>query len=115
MTVCHSIQNVKYAITYMNGVSLRTPADIGALIRARRRELGLDQAELAEMAGVSRLWINQVEGGKPGAGLGLVLRTLAALGIEISEGAPIPGADVPDVITPDINAIIENARTVSRK
>ncbi len=94
---------------------IRTPADIGALIRARRRELGYDQAQLAEIAGVSRLWINQVERGKPGAGLGLVLRTLAALGIELSENGPNPGAETPSVITPDINAIIENARRVEQK
>ena len=39
-------------------VTLRNPADIGALIRARRRTLGLEQAELAARAGVSRLWIS---------------------------------------------------------
>jgi HTH-type transcriptional regulator / antitoxin HipB len=109
------MQAEKHTIEYMANPALRTPSDIGALIRARRRELGLDQAKLAEMAGVSRLWISQLEGGKPGAGLGLVLRTLAALGIEMSERGAGPGADAPDVITPDINAIIENARTVSRK
>ncbi len=99
----------------MINLPLRTPADIGALIWARRRELGYTQAELAEMAGVSRLWINQLERGKSGAGLGLVLRTLAALGIELSEYGPNPYNDLPPVITPDINAIIENARTVIRK
>jgi HTH-type transcriptional regulator/antitoxin HipB len=100
---------------YMIGLPLRTPADIGALIWARRKELGCTQGELAEMAGVSRLWINQLERGKPGAGLGLVLRTLAALGIKLSECGPNPYRDAPPVITPDINAIIENARTVIRK
>ena len=109
------MHNEKHAIDYMIRLPLRTPADIGALIRARRRELGFDQAKLAEMAGVSRLWINQVERGKPGAGLGLVLRTLAQLGIELSEYAPSLHTDVPPVITPDINAIIENARTIKQK
>lgn len=112
--------NEKNAIDYMIRLPLRTPADIGALIRARRRELGYDQAQLAEIAGVSRLWINQVEKGKPGAGLGLVLRTFGALGIELTGGPPDGSAsdidsDLPRIITPDINAIIENARTVSRK
>ena len=103
----------------MISLPLRTPADIGALIRARRRELGYNQTMLAEMAGVSRLWINQLERGKPGAGLGLVLRTLGALGIELTGGDAGSGYDVdatlPRIITPDINAIIENARTVDRK
>jgi HTH-type transcriptional regulator / antitoxin HipB len=51
----------KDAITYMVQITLRTPADVGALIKDRRRSLGLDQAELAERIGVARLWVNQVE------------------------------------------------------
>lgn len=62
---------------------IRTPKDIGATIREGRRTLALDQATLAEKVGVSRLWINQVERGKPGASMGLVLRTFAVLGIEL--------------------------------
>lgn len=90
---------------------LRTPKDIGALIRDRRRRLGLDQAELAEKVGVSRLWVNQVERGKPGAGLGLILRALAALGVDLAAdiGEP-PSQDAEAVVTPDINAIVEAAR-----
>ncbi|MCM0021723.1 MAG: helix-turn-helix domain-containing protein [Tagaea sp.] len=68
-------------------VRLRTPKDFGAAIRARRRLLGWGQAELAKRVGVSRLWVNQVESGKPGAGLGLVLRTLGALGLTLKAGA----------------------------
>jgi HTH-type transcriptional regulator / antitoxin HipB len=72
------------AFAYMVQITLRTPADIGALIKDRRRALGFDQAELAARIGVGRLWVNQVERGKPGASLGLVLRALAALGLELS-------------------------------
>lgn len=69
------------------GVGLRTPKDIGAAIRARRRLLGWGQAELAKRVGVSRLWVNQIESGKSGAGLGLVMRTLGALGLTLKAGA----------------------------
>lgn len=62
---------------------IRTARDIGALIREERLRTGWDQATLAKQAGVSRLWINQVERGKPGASVGLVLNTLSALGIEL--------------------------------
>lgn len=89
----------------MSGTVIRTPANLGALIRDRRRGLGLDQAELADRVGVSRLWINQVERGKPGAGIGLVLRTLMVLGIELSAG---PWKKEP-AITADIDAIIDAA------
>lgn len=63
---------------------IRNARDIGALIREERTNVGWDQKTLAQRAGVSRLWINQVERGKPGASLGRVLNTLAALGIELN-------------------------------
>ena len=100
---------------------LRTPGDVGAIIRERRRTLGLDQAALARKVGVSRLWINQMEHGKPGASLNLVLRTLAAVGVELSTDAhaqPLedqPIAIVPDINAPDINAIVHAARSKNRK
>lgn len=62
---------------------IRTARDIGALIREERTNAGWDQKTLAERAGVSRLWINEVERGKPGASIGRILNTLAALGVEL--------------------------------
>ncbi len=71
------------AKAYMTRTPLRTVADIGKLIRSRRRALGWDQGELAERARVSRLWINEVEQGKPGAGIARILRTLGVLHVRI--------------------------------
>ena len=62
---------------------LRNPADLGAVIRDRRKHLKLDQATLAKRIGVSRPWIIEVEHGHPRAELALVLRTLDALGIRL--------------------------------
>ncbi len=94
----------------MAGIPIRSPADIGALFRDRRKALGLDQAALASKVGVSRLWINQVEQGKPGANLGLVLRTLATLDIALSI-APQKDVKSDDAVTaPDIDAVIDAAR-----
>lgn len=62
---------------------IRTPAELGTLIRNRRQKLGLSQASLSETIGVSRLWLNEIEKGKPRAEIGLVLRTLDALGITV--------------------------------
>ena len=95
-------------------IALRTPADIGAMIKDRRRALGLDQAELAAQIGVSRLWVNQVERGKPGASLGLVLRALAATGVELTGEAGERLSTGVLVDGPDINAIIANARRRDR-
>jgi HTH-type transcriptional regulator/antitoxin HipB len=89
---------------------LRTPKDIGAAIRNRRLELGLGQRTLAARVGVSRQWIVEIEGGKPGAALGLVLRTLDALGLRLVLDARKPkrGLGV------DIDAIVSAARKPRR-
>lgn len=95
---------------------LRTPADVGALIRERRKKLGLDQSELARRMGVSRQWVVAVERGKLRAEIGLVLRALAALGIVLTAdemGASErrrragTGAKRPSI---DINQIIASLR-----
>ncbi len=97
-------------------MQLRTPGDIGAIIRERRRTLGLDQATLARKVGVSRLWINQMERGKPAASLNLVLRTLAAVGVELnSDSDAPPPEDRPTEIAADINAIVHSARSKNNK
>ncbi len=86
--------------------AIRTPADVGALIRDRRKARGLLQADLAASLGVSRLWVGEIERGKAGANLGLVLRALNTLGVRlIPQDAPAldPGAA-------ELDAIIANAR-----
>ncbi|HWL88355.1 MAG TPA: helix-turn-helix domain-containing protein [Polyangiaceae bacterium] len=94
---------------------LRTPKDIGALIRQRRRELRLNQRALAQRAGVSRQWLIECERGKPRAALALVLRTLAALGLELQpEKRAAPKATARDPEAPDIDAIVRNARKPRR-
>jgi HTH-type transcriptional regulator / antitoxin HipB len=62
---------------------IRTPRDLGSIIRERRIELGMEQGALAEKAGTSRKWIVEVEQGKPRAEIGLILRTLKALEVSI--------------------------------
>jgi HTH-type transcriptional regulator/antitoxin HipB len=69
---------------------IRTSTDLGAYLRARRCELGMDQATLAEKAGTSRKWLIEVERGKPGASIGMLLRTLRALDVAIDLSAEKP-------------------------
>ncbi len=66
---------------------VRTATDLGAFIRKRRVKLGMHQADLAEKAGTSRKWIVEAEQGKPRAEIGLVLRTLRALGVSLDLAA----------------------------
>ena len=72
-------------------MSIRTPSDLGALIRERRTKLGLDQSSLATKAGTSRKWLIEVENGKPSAEIGLVSRTLKALGLTLTIAAAATG------------------------
>jgi len=89
---------------------LRTPHDIGAFIRQRRRELGLDQRTLAKRVGVSRLWIIEIEAGKPRAALALVLRTLDFLDVRLSTVEPKKASRLVIPPAPDIDAIVRAAR-----
>jgi HTH-type transcriptional regulator/antitoxin HipB len=97
---------------------IRTAADVGAIIRDRRRKLRLDQGALAKRVGVSRQWIVDVEKGKPRAGVELVLRTLAALGVSLapSEGPPVAARPAGPAARPavDLDAIIAAARRPKR-
>ena len=89
-----------------------TAADLGALIRERRRKLGLDQGALAKRVGVGREWIVDVEKGKPRAGVELVLRTLTALGLslKVSERAKPRGTKAEI----DLDRIVSAARRTRR-
>ena len=57
-----------------------TRKELGLLMREFRRKLGLTQAQLAEIVGVNRRWVVQVEKAKTNADLRTLLRALRALG-----------------------------------
>ena len=91
---------------------VRTATDLGAFIRERRVKLGMDQSDLAENAGTSRKWIVEVEQGKPRAEIGLVLRTLKALGVSLDLAADraqkTVAASEPGAV--DINNILDSLK-----
>ncbi len=64
-------------------IHLRRADDIAGLIRSRREALGLSQQALADRLTVSRKWVNEIEQGNSNAKLGLVLRALNELGIDL--------------------------------
>lgn len=92
----------------MSPFSIRDARELGLAIRERRRELGWDQLGLASKVGVSRQWIIEVERGKPRAEVGLLLRTLAALNMQVwVDRAPdVPRGGAPD----DIDAVVDRGR-----
>jgi HTH-type transcriptional regulator / antitoxin HipB len=89
---------------------VRTPADLGAIIRDTRKQLKLDQATLAKRIGVSRQWVIEVEHGHPRAELALVLRALDALNVRLDAATeqPTPKRRAPTGV--DINSIVAKAR-----
>ena len=93
---------------------LRTPKDVGAIVRQRRRELHLDQRALAARVGVSRQWIIDCEKGKPRVEIGLVLRTLVDLGLRLNVGDEPASKVKAAPEAPDIDAIVRAARTKRR-
>ena len=92
-------------------MDIRTPKDLGAAIRSRRKALKLDQAGLASRVGVSRQWIVDIEKGKPRAPVDLVLQTFKALGITLSIDAKLPKADGgPAIPSVDLGTVIARTR-----
>lgn len=61
-----------------------TPEHLGKLVHQRRKEAGLTQIDLGQTAGVSFHTIRAIEHGKPTVEIGLVLRVLAELGLEVT-------------------------------
>lgn len=93
---------------------IRTPKDLGAILRDRRKALDLDQASLAKQIGVSRQWIIGVERGRARAELGLVLRAIDAVGLTLLtsiENLQKVGARSK---TGDIDAIVSSAKKSKR-
>jgi y4mF family transcriptional regulator len=61
-----------------------TPASLGDAIRHYRTEAGLTQAQLAEMAGLGRSYLSELETGKETEQLKRILRVLRQLGVRMT-------------------------------
>lgn len=102
-----------YSFAYMGDcrMQVKTPNDIGSLIRDRRSQLKWSQEELAARVGVSRLWIVQLEKGKPTAQIGLVLRTLKEIGLTLDASVSnTTGSRRTGAGAVDLDRIIQSAR-----
>ena len=91
---------------------IRTATDLGAFIRERRTKLGMDQISLAKKAGTSRKWLVEVEQGKPGAEIGLILRTLKSLeiSIDVEADSPVETPSQGKTKAPDINRVLDSLK-----
>jgi y4mF family transcriptional regulator len=82
------------------------PRDLGLYVRDRRRDLAMTQADLASAAEVSRRWLSDLEAGKTTAQIGLILRTLHAIGLVLD--AHPAEAEPGDV---DLDELLQRHRT----
>ena len=62
---------------------VRSSADLGAMVRDRRKHLALKQLDLAGLANTGNRFIVDVENGKPTVQLQKVLDLLHLLGLEV--------------------------------
>lgn len=92
---------------------IRNAQQLGRLMRARRRELGLTQQQLADRLGRSKPWVLQVEKGKDSAEVGLILEALTGLGLEVDVRDPTQRATgAMEGVVPDLEEILSRARGV---
>jgi len=74
------------------------------------------ERSLADKVGVSRLWVVEIEKGKSGASIGLLLRTIGALGIALDAEKEGPGKPKDTSLSHgadahmDIDSIVASAR-----
>jgi HTH-type transcriptional regulator / antitoxin HipB len=62
---------------------ITTPESLGLAIRHYRREAGLTQAELAELTGLQRTYLTELEGGRQTEQVRRLLRILNRLGVRV--------------------------------
>ncbi|MEW6744080.1 MAG: helix-turn-helix transcriptional regulator [Planctomycetota bacterium] len=76
--------------------TVRSVKQLGGLVRRRRKEAGVRQADAAALAGVGVRFLSELERGKETAEVGKVLQVLERLGLELSiapRGAGDKGGD----------------------
>lgn len=66
------------------GQRITGAADLGRLVRDARRKLALTQQDFADLAGVGRRFVSELESGKPSLEIDRVLKCCAAAGIDVS-------------------------------
>jgi len=71
----------------MNQVSKATSSSIGQFLRARRKERGITQAQLARYADVSYTLVNRIENGDMNVQAGSLNKLLNVFGYQVG---PVP-------------------------
>ncbi len=87
---------------------VRSSQDLAAIVKGRRKEVHLSQAELAARAGVARKSISELEAGKSRPALGLLLRVLEQLDLVLDVQRAPSRRPAKGVV--DLDAVLEEHR-----
>ena len=68
----------------IGNIVIQSAADLGDVARMQRQRLGLNQADIAGLAGTGNRFIVDLERGKPTLQLQMALDVLHLLGLEVS-------------------------------
>lgn len=69
--------------TYSSPKPVRSSEELGLVVARARKGRGYSQQQFADLAGVGRRFVSELENGKPSAEIGKVLQVLTALGIDM--------------------------------
>jgi HTH-type transcriptional regulator/antitoxin HipB len=67
-----------------NGNTVHSAQDIGKLVKAKRKQDGLTQTELAELCQIGTRFLSELENGKPTLHFDKVMLVLQNLGLQMS-------------------------------
>lgn len=65
-------------------IAITAVAELGRMVRTARKARRMPQQALADLAGVGRRFLSELENGKPTLEIGKVLQVLAACGIDLT-------------------------------
>jgi transcriptional regulator with XRE-family HTH domain len=92
-------------------VKLTSVEDLARLIRRSRQDRSLSQDQLANLSGVARKTVNEVEGGRSDPRISSVIRMLEALDVSLVAGWQHPDAQkTPVETTIDLDAHLDGFR-----
>jgi len=64
-------------------ILIKSAAEIGKMIRAKRKEIGMTQADFAGLCNVGTRFVSELENGKPTLEFDRVLRVTQLIGIDL--------------------------------
>jgi HTH-type transcriptional regulator/antitoxin HipB len=85
-------------------LKIGTKRDLGAIVREHRRRAGFSQEQLADLAGVRRRWVVELEKGQSNPTFEPLLRVFEALGLSLHlESVPAELRDTPSTWHADVD------------